>query len=124
MCNHWLQALKVEAAVAQPLMPQPLSQAQPQPQLQPLPLPLPQADTFADAQAQVLYQRARAQRAQAEYERLKDIFAQADGVQGGARRHHPRYRHVVVCDLTLTLTPNHPRYRHVVVCDLPTCCAS
>ena len=54
MCNHWLQALKVEAAVA------------------------PEADSFADAQAQVVYQRAKAQRAQAEYERLKDIFAQAE----------------------------------------------
>eukprot|EP00964_Phaeocystis_antarctica_P007051 scaffold3823_cov60-Phaeocystis_antarctica.AAC.4 len=68
------QACKMQAAVAQPLVPQP----QPQPQSQSQPQPQPQVDSYADAQAHVVFQRAKAQRAKAEYERLQYIFAQAE----------------------------------------------
>ena len=66
----------MEAAAAQPLMPQPQPQLQLQPQLQPQP-PAEPADVQADAHAYLMVQCAKTQQAQAEYERLKNEFAEA-----------------------------------------------
>eukprot|EP00964_Phaeocystis_antarctica_P073593 scaffold45164_cov58-Phaeocystis_antarctica.AAC.3 len=82
------QACKTEAAVAQPLMPQP----QPQPQPQSQPQPQPHADSYADAQAHVVFQRAKAQRAKAEYERLQYIFAQAEMAADAAEQEAQQIR--------------------------------